>query len=95
METSRKLASVVAALTSVTLVLANEESPDSRDWRDYPDFSSLRQEIGWRDDFSNICEAEPPFNKMGDLIRGASPAKRPIWGAVGSINARSTSACTT
>ena len=75
METSRKLASVVAALTSVTLVLASEKSLDSRDWHDYPDFSSLRQEIGWRDDFSNICETDPPFNKMGALIRDGKPGE--------------------
>lgn len=73
METSRKLASVVAALASVTLVLASETSLDSRNWRDYPDFSSLRHEIGWREDFSDICESDPPFNEMGVLIRDGKP----------------------
>ena len=46
-----------------------------RNWHDYPDFSSLRQEIGWRDDFSNICESDPPFNKIGALIRDGKPSE--------------------
>ena len=75
METSWKLASVVAALASYAWVLASETSLDARDWHDYPDFSSLRQEIGWQDDFSDICESDPPFNKMRTLISDGNPGE--------------------
>jgi len=66
METSRKLASVVAVSASVTLALASDTSPESRDWREHPeDYSALRMELGWADDFRARCERNYP---VGDLV---------------------------
>lgn len=56
-------------------VASPEEAGEGRNWQEYPDFSSLRQEIGWRDDYSNICESDPPFNEMRTLIGDGKPSE--------------------
>ncbi|MCY3838455.1 MAG: hypothetical protein OXH09_07425 [Gammaproteobacteria bacterium] len=72
MQTFRKLASVVAALASVTFVLASETSLDSRDWREHPeDYSALRMELGWADDFRARCERDYPVGRLSALMRAA------------------------
>ena len=68
----RKLASVVAALVPVTLVLASETSLDSRDWSEYPeDYSALRMELGWADDFRARCERDLPIGELSALMQAA------------------------
>ena len=72
MDASRKLAGVVAALVPVTLVLASETTLDSRDWREYPeDYSALRMELGWADDFRARCERNHPLGELLALMREA------------------------
>ena len=55
--------------------LAAASAGEGRKWDEYPDFSDLRQEIGWRDDFSAVCESDPPFNRMQTLIRDGVPSE--------------------
>ena len=70
METSRKLVGVVAVLASATLVLASDTPLDSRDWREYPeDYSALRMELGWADDYRARCERDYPVGKLSALMR--------------------------
>ena len=69
MRTSRKLASVVAVSASIISVLASDTSPESRDWREYPeDYSALRMELGWADDFRARCERDYPVAELNALM---------------------------
>ena len=58
---------VSLALTAGAAATASE---DARNWHELPDFSALRQEIGWREDFWDICENNRPVRNMRALMDG-------------------------
>ncbi len=60
---------ILTALVSTLATEAHGQSVASRNWEDYPDFSALREEIGWSEDFSALCENDRPLKTMRDLIR--------------------------
>ena len=61
-----------ALVVSLTLAAgaAATAAEDARNWHELPDFSALRQEIGWREDFWNICENNRPIQNMRALMDG-------------------------
>ena len=56
------------ALLILIASLAHGQPAEERDWRNYPDYSALRQEIGWSDDFSARCEHDRPIESIVSLM---------------------------
>ena len=64
--------STVASLI-LGAVCATAASEDTRNWHELPDFSALREEIGWREDFRDICEIGRPVQNMLALMDNGNP----------------------
>ena len=65
MNISKSLQVLVLCSFSIYVVA---ESDTSRDWKNYPDFSNLRQKIGWDDNFTSVCESGRPTGDMNSLM---------------------------
>ena len=59
---------IVTCLFSARDTAAEDET--ARNWEDYPDFTALRREIGWSEDFDERCGFNETAGEMVSLMNG-------------------------
>ena len=73
---TRSFVQLTGTMRSLLLTLcassAYAQSVTERDWQDYPDFSALRNDIGWSDDFTARCDGNRPNVEIVDFINSES-----------------------
>ena len=50
-------------------------SQDSFVWDDVKDFTKLRNEFGWREDYRDLCEKDRPLKEMVDAVNSQDAEK--------------------